>query len=292
MEYTTQQALSINIEVCSPDALESNLAKIISLAERKGGTVSARDVLLTFDSKYRPKAQTVREWFKELEELKYGEITEKGRSIRFSLSETSTSSTLAQNLDTVSLSSVEDSIHTVSTSSTLNGQNFKNSKFNVEERGCNVEDNLHTFKTLPDKHLAFNVEDVEVFASSTETSQPSMLSCTTEPAEFAEQIKTAITNFDRSLGIQVSRALKDKIQLRKEVRAALTVEEFDNFRLLVTAGFVKGTRVKYVGDPKYAEQFEGLELVVDSIDAHSQISCLKPDGYLTGKLKPEELEKL
>jgi hypothetical protein len=72
----------------------------------------------------------------------------------------------------------------------------------------------------------------------------------------------------------------------------LTVEEFDNFRLLVTAGFVKGTRVKYVGDPKYAEQFEGLELLVDSIDAYSQISCLKPDGYLTGKLKPEELEKL
>jgi hypothetical protein len=85
VEYTTQQALSINVEVCSPDALESNLAKIISLAERKGGAVTARDVLLTFDSKYRPSGQTIREWFKELEELKYGEITEKGRSIRFSL---------------------------------------------------------------------------------------------------------------------------------------------------------------------------------------------------------------
>jgi hypothetical protein len=72
----------------------------------------------------------------------------------------------------------------------------------------------------------------------------------------------------------------------------LTVEEFDNFRLLVTAGFVKGTRVKYVGDPKYAEQFEGLELVVDSIDAHSQIACRKPDGSFTTWLKPEELEKL
>ena len=72
----------------------------------------------------------------------------------------------------------------------------------------------------------------------------------------------------------------------------MTVEEFENFRFLVTAGFVKGTRVKYVGDPKYAEQFEGLELVVDSIDAHSQISCLKPDGSLTTWLKPEELEKL
>ncbi len=35
VEYTTQQALSINLEVCSPDALESNLVKIISLAEQK-----------------------------------------------------------------------------------------------------------------------------------------------------------------------------------------------------------------------------------------------------------------
>jgi hypothetical protein len=295
VEYTTQQALSINVEVCSPDALESNLAKIISLAERKGGAVTARDVLLTFDSKYRPSGQTIREWFKELEELKYGEITEKGRSIRFSLSKTSTSSTLAQNLDTASLSNVDTGIHITSTSSTLNGQNFKISKFNVDERGGNVEVSSTFSNPCPakdSKDLTVNVEDVEVFASSAETSQPSMLSCTTEPAEFAEQIRKAIANFDRSLAIKVLRALKDKIQLRKEVRAALTLEEFDNFRLLVTAGFVKGTRVKYVGDPKYAEQFEGLELVVDSIDAHSQISCLKPDGSLTTWLKPEELEKL
>jgi hypothetical protein len=187
---------------------------------------------------------------------------------------------------------VDASIHTVSTSSTLNGQNFKNLKFNVDERGGNVEDNLHTFKALPNKDLAVNVEDVEVFASSAETSQPSMLSCTTEPAEFAEQIRKAIANFDRSLAIQVSSALKDKIKLRKEVRAALTVEEFDDFRLLVTAGFVKGKRVKYVGDPKYAEQYEGLELEVYSIDEHSLITCRKPDGYFTTRLKPKELEAI
>jgi CRISPR/Cas system-associated endonuclease/helicase Cas3 len=87
--------------------------------------------------------------------------------------------------------------------------------------------------------------------------------------------------------------LKDKIQLRKEVRAVLTVEEFDNFRLLVTAGFVKGTRVKYIGDPKYAKQYEGLELEVNSIDEHSLITCRKPNGAgYTTRLKPDELEKL
>jgi hypothetical protein len=58
----------------------------------------------------------------------------------------------------------------------------------------------------------------------------------------------------------------------------------------VAAGFLQGVRVKYVGDPKYAEQFEGLELVVDSIDAHSRITCRKPDGSFTTRMKPEELE--
>jgi hypothetical protein len=36
-----------------------------------------------------------------------------------------------------------------------------------------------------------------------EKSETLMLSCTTEPAEFAEQIRKAIANFDRSLAIQV-----------------------------------------------------------------------------------------
>jgi hypothetical protein len=297
VEYTTQQALSINIEVCSPDALESNLAKIISLAERKGGDVTARDVLLTFDSKYRPNTQTVREWFKELEELKYGEITEKGRSIRFSLGKTSTSSTLAQSLDTASLSNVDASIHITSTSSTLNGQNFKNSKFNVEERGGSVEvsstfSNPYPARDLKD--LTVNVEDVEVFASSAETSQPSMLSRTTEPAEFAEQIRKAIANFDRSLALEIEEALKGKAKakLRNEVKDALAPSETNNFKLLAKSGFLRGTRVKYVGDPKYAEQYEGLELEVDSIDEYFLVTCRKPDGSFTTRMKPEELEKL
>jgi hypothetical protein len=295
VEYTTQQALSINIEVCSPDALESNLAKIISLAERKGGTVTARDVLLTFDSKYRPNTQTIREWFKELEQLKYGQITEKGRSIRFSLSKTSTSSTLAQNLDTASFSNVDASIQTTSTSSTLNGQTFKNSKFNVDERGGNVDvsstfSNPYPAKNLKD--LTVNVEDVEVFASSVETSKPSMLSCTTKPAEFAEQIKKAITNFDRSLALQVWDALKakPKRELRAEVKNHLTATENENFKLLVAAGFLLDMRVKYVGASKYAEQYEGLELEVYGLDEYGEITCRKPDGYLTTRMKPEELE--
>jgi hypothetical protein len=128
-------------------------------------------------------------------------------------------------------------------------------------------------------------------SASPDKSESLLLSYLTEPEEFAEQIRKAIANFDRPLAAQVSGALKDKIQLRKEVRAALTVEEFKDFWLLVTAGFIKGTRVRYVGT-RYHDQLQGLELVVNAIDARLQISCLKPDGYFTTWMKSEELEAI
>ncbi|MEG4633315.1 DUF3987 domain-containing protein [Microcoleus sp. AR_TQ3_B6] len=296
VEYTTQQALSINIEVCSPDALESNLAKIISLAEQKGGTVTARDILITFDSQYRPTPQTVQEWFASLQSMKYGEVTQKGRSIRFCLQKSSTSSTLSYNLDAARITNVEDNLHTTSTSSTLNYQKHENLEINVEERGGNVEDSSTLRNPYADKDISFkikNVENVEDFAKPAETSQPSMLSCTTPPSEFAEQIRKAIANFDRSLAIQVWDGLKAKVKrkLREEVKSHLTPAENENFKLLVAAGFLQGTRVKYVGDPKYAEQYEGLELEVYSIDEYFQITCRKPNGAgYTTRLKPEELE--
>jgi transposase len=108
----------------------------------------------------------------------------------------------------------------------------------------------------------------------------------------AEQIKKAIANFDRTLAIQVWDGLKAKAkrELRAEVKNHLNSAESENFKLLVETGFLRGTRVKYVGDPKYAEQYEELE--VYSIDEHSLITCRKPDGYLTTRMKPEELEKL
>jgi putative DNA primase/helicase len=114
------------------------------------------------------------------------------------------------------------------------------------------------------------------------------------PAEFAEQIRKAIANFDRSLAIQIWDALKAKAkrELRTEVKSHLIATENENFKLLVATGFLQGTRVKYVGHPRYAEQFEGLELIVNSIDAYSQICCLKPDGSFTTWLKPEELQRL
>jgi uncharacterized protein YdcH (DUF465 family) len=224
--------------------------------------------------------------------MKHGEVTEKGRSIRFSISTTSTTSTNSHNPFDVSITGVEDGIHVSSTTSTFSGQKSQILGLNVEERGGNVEETSTPSNAYVDKGYSSNVEVVEVFPSSPKTSESLLVACTTKPEEFAEQIRKAISNFDRSLASQVSRAIKDKLQLRKEVRAALTVEEFKEFWLLVTAGFAKGTRVKYVGDTKYAKQYEGLDLVVDAIDAHFRIACRKPDGSFTTWMKPEELEKL
>jgi hypothetical protein len=192
VEYTTQQALSINLEISNPNALESNLVRIISLAERKGGTVSGRDVLLSFDSKYRPTSQKVREWFGELQAMKYGEVTEKGSSIRFSLAKTSTSSTLAQNPDTASITGVEYTLHSVSTPSTLIEQKHKIIADSVDECGGSVDVNLHTLKTFPDIDLRLSVEDVEVFTPCLESSQLSDSGHTTKPTNSNSAAKNRI----------------------------------------------------------------------------------------------------
>jgi len=72
-----------------------------------------------------------------------------------------------------------------------------------------------------------------------------MLGCTTKPEEFAEQIRKAITNFDRSLAVQVWEALKGKAQtkLRDEVKKVFElnspkgstwVESVTSFRYMPT----------------------------------------------------------
>jgi hypothetical protein len=298
VEYTTQQALSINVEVCSPDALESNLAKIISLAEGNGGSVTVRDILRTFDSQSRPTPQTVQEWLASLESMKYGEVTQKGRSIRFSLCESSAFSALAEKPGGTYVSNAEDSLRTTSAFSAFDNQKYKISELNAEERGGNAEESSAFINPYADRDVGSkikNAENAEDFTKLAEISHPSMLSCTTEPAEFAEQIRKAIANFDRALAIQVWDVLKAKAKrkLRAEVKSHLTAAESENFKLLVTAGFLRGMRVKYIGDPKYAEQYEGLELEVYSIDEYSQITCRKPNGAgYTTRLKPEELEAI
>jgi len=173
VEYTTQQALSINLEVCTPDALESNLVKIISLAEQKGGSVTVRDVLLSFNPKYRPTSQKIREWFGELELMKYGEVTQKGNSISFSLLSTSTLSTPSQNAFSASITDVDTDVHTTSTTSTLPVQKRSIPSSSVDKCGRTVDNNVHTLKASLDIGFTPSVDSVDVFTPCLKTSQPS-----------------------------------------------------------------------------------------------------------------------
>ena len=85
VSYTTSQALSVNLEICDSTALAPNLDKIITLARKKGGVVSARDAQNSFNHKLKITSQQVKEWFAQLESLKYGKVTTANKSVLFTL---------------------------------------------------------------------------------------------------------------------------------------------------------------------------------------------------------------
>jgi len=287
VKYTTDQALSVNLDICESSALAPNLARILDRARINGGTVCVREYRDTFNKKTRPESQLVKEWFKELETLKHGYVTQKGLNFSFTLSPQSTVSTLDVNPDTASVYQVHSSDLSSPHKSTVS-EIFEKS---VDYCGLTVDYESTPLEVLEAKALKPTVDTVDSKNHFSENSNSLMLGCTTKSEEFAGQLRKAIANLDQALAVQISRALKGKTELRKEVRAVLTVDEFDNFRLLVIRGFIKGTRVKYIG-ARYRDQLQGLELVVNAIDSRSEISCLKPDGRFTTWMKPEELEAI
>ena len=68
------------------------MAKILLVAERKGGKISVRDAQLAFTPKFRPNAQMARSWFGELAILGYGKVenSANGKSLIFETSAKST----------------------------------------------------------------------------------------------------------------------------------------------------------------------------------------------------------
>lgn len=72
IKFTTDQALSLNLEVCESVELAPNLAKIITLADRKKEPICIREIRSSFNSKYRPPTGLIREWFGQLVAMGYG----------------------------------------------------------------------------------------------------------------------------------------------------------------------------------------------------------------------------
>jgi CRISPR-associated protein Cmr3 len=287
VKFSSDQIASLYAEFSDRQALAPSLAKIVLLAERKGGVVSSRDVQRTFTSGHKAvSAQQVREWFAELELMNFGQVTIVKKTVSFTLS-TLTLPTVTSKPDIARAKSADSDADSVPTLPTVNEATVGNCQYTV---GSSVRQ----LKPLPRKDLTPTVGSVGNNFAPSEKSESLLLSSLTEPEEFAEQIRKAIANFDRLLALEIEEALKGKAKakLRNEVKDALAPSETNNFKLLAKSGFLRGTRVKYVGDPKYAEQYEGLELEVDSIDEYFLVTCRKPDGSFTTRMKPEELEKL
>ncbi|MEG3987005.1 DUF3987 domain-containing protein [Microcoleus sp. S28C3] len=181
VEYTTQQALSINLEVCSPNALESNLVKIMELTKDRGGTVSGREISKSFNAKYRPSSQKIREWLDELVEMKYGEITTKGQNILFSLTETSSVSPVGWKANTVTVTGGDTAVPTVSPSSPLNTVLPDSLETTGDNWGRTGDTNVPTLKSLQSNGLSLTGDTGDVFNTCLETSQPPSSQRTTPP---------------------------------------------------------------------------------------------------------------
>ena len=175
-QYTTEQALNISLEISEPSALAPNLVKILSLAERKGGTVSARDVSKAFDSKHRPTSQQIREWFGELASMKYGEITSKGQSISFISSPLSPVSPVACNQVSERVIGGDNPLSPVSPVSPLITDLDKQSG---DKWGYSGDNPIPTSKSLSSKALEVSGDTGDTKILSLENSKTLMQSCTT-----------------------------------------------------------------------------------------------------------------
>jgi hypothetical protein len=179
--FTASQIDALYTEFSDRTALAPNLVKILTLAGRKGGTISTRDITLAFDSKHRPNKQQIQEWINELAAMKHGEVTTKGQKISFSITPHSTVSTKTPNKDTESDTLIHTSLSTLSTVSTLKELNGSKS---VDKCGYIVDNPIHTLKALPDKPLEQSVDTVDTKTPPSEKSENLMMSCTTDiPAQ-------------------------------------------------------------------------------------------------------------
>jgi len=291
VKFAADQVASLYTEFSDRTALAPNLTKILLAAERKSGTISVRDAQKNlFRSSQRPTTQTVREWFSELEQMGYGEVTTVKNSVVFNLSPSSPVPQCPPTALNPDVERIQPSPSNLKQCPPVPPVNNATGGHWGNTGGTDVPQ----LETLSSMDLRATGGHGGHNSPPSKKSESLLLSYLTDPEEFAEQIRKAIANFDRPLAVEITKALQGKVKakLRNEVKNALAPNESKNFKLLAKAGFLQGTRVKYVGDSKYAEQYEGLELEVYSMDEYFQIACLKPDGSLTTWLKPQDLETI
>jgi hypothetical protein len=278
VKFAADQVASLYTEFSDRTALAPNLAKILLAAERKGGTISTRDAQNSFPLKQRPKAQQIKEWFFELEQMKYGEVTTVKKSVSLTLT-TTTVTTVPQSLSTERVKPDYSTPEPLTTVTTVNESTVVNRSHTV------VKGRLQS-ESLPDKALEATVVTVVTNSPPSEKSETLLLSCTAKPEEFtdehhakmlADKMREAIatSNFEGAKEI-VRQVNVSTSQLRESFWKNLDrTEEKNKARLLAFANLSEGTPVKYVGK---IEQYAQEELTAYDADGHGGITCLLADG--------------
>jgi hypothetical protein len=290
VEYTTQQALSINIEVCSPDALDATHTKILNKAREKGGSLTADQIKkLLANGKHRPETQKVVEWFEKLAAMNYGEVTKKGRSIIFSLSPVSPLSPLAQNQDTASVTEGDNVVPFASTVSPLSPLTEPDNEFSEtkgDTKGTQTGHPVPFVKPLSDISYSLKGDKRDTFAFASDNAESQVLSRTTESAEISDEYRAKMLA-DKMRKVIASSNFEGAKEIVKQVDASTSqvrglfwqnlerTNEKNKARLLAFANLSEGTPVKYVGK---IEQYAQAKLTAYDADGCGYITCLLADG--------------
>ena len=191
--FTASQIDVLYTEFSDRTALAPNLVKILTLAERKGGTISTREAQHAFHVRQRPSAQQIREWFAELESMNYGELTTVKKTVSFCLT-TTTVTTVASNSYTARLETDHTSSIPYTTVTTVN-------ETTVVHCGTTVVIDVPQSEPLSCKDLKPTVVTVVPNSASSEKPENLLLSPATSQPLKSAAIPKALRTFE--LGYRV-----------------------------------------------------------------------------------------
>ena len=187
VKFSSDQISSLYAEFSDRQALAPNLAKIVLLAEQKGGVVSAREAQRALSSRNKSaSAQQVREWFGQLESMKFGKVTTVKKTVSFALL-TLTVLTVASNQDTEKVRGADNTPSSVLTMLTVN----ESSVSHCQSLSVTVSTDDRQLEALPSKDLSPIVSIVSQNSHSSEKSENLLLSSPTpEPTLPTKKHKT------------------------------------------------------------------------------------------------------